>query len=114
MNKNATSIVAFLSYLGGILGIALELLSWVGPYVVWAIAYFAGDKEGAKFYLNQSLVILIARTIINVIGLIPILGTIIALILGIILLVFWIIGLVHAIKQDGQPVPLLGSIQILK
>ena len=39
MDKKTTSWVSYITFIG------------------WIIAYLAGDKEGAKFHLNQSLVI---------------------------------------------------------
>ena len=75
MNKKTTGIVSYITLIG------------------WLIAFFAGDKEGAKFHLNQSLVCLVC---------------------SIALFVFWIIGLVRACKEDETPLPIIGGIQILK
>ena len=41
MDKKITGIVAY--------------ITWIG----WLIAFLAGDKEGAKFHLNQALVIIL-------------------------------------------------------
>ena len=43
MNKKTTGIIAY--------------ITWIG----WIVAFCAGDKEGAKFHLNQALVILIGQ-----------------------------------------------------
>lgn len=100
MDKKVTGILAYFSLLG------------------WLIAYFAGDKEGAKFHLNQGLVIAIAEILLSavnvVLGMIPIIGGIIGFILGILLFVLWILGLVSAIKDEEKAVPVLGGIKILK
>ena len=50
--------------------------SWVSyiTFVGWIIAYAAGDKEGAKFHLNQSLVIWIGYLCLSLVMIIPILG----------------------------------------
>ena len=48
MNKQATDIVAY--------------LSWPGLL----IAFFAGDRYASRFHLNQSLVIWLAATLISV------------------------------------------------
>jgi len=98
MDKKTTSIVSYITLIG------------------WIIAYCAGDREGAKFYLNQSLVLTIANVVLSVAARVGA-GTIVATIAGIlslVLFVFWIIGLVHAIKQDDQQIPLIGGIEILK
>lgn len=88
MDKKITGIVAY--------------ISWVG----WLIAFFAGDKEGAKFHLNQSLVIMLFMLA----GIIPIIGWI----WEIFMLVCWIMGLIAAIKEEEKEVPLIGKIHILK
>ncbi len=101
MNAKTTSIVSYITIIG------------------WLIAYLAGDKENAKFYLNQSLVVNIALLVNNIIisnilNLIPFIGPIISLIISILLLIIWILGLVAACKQECKPVPILGGITILK
>ena len=76
--------------------------TWIGFFV----ALLAGDKEGAKFHLNQALVILI----FFIPALIPCLGQI----WGIFMMVCWILGLVAAINQEEKEVPLIGRIRLLK
>ena len=48
MDKKVTGVVAYLGIIG------------------WLIAYLAGDKAGAKFHLNQSLVLAIAEVALGV------------------------------------------------
>jgi len=96
MDKKTTGIVAY--------------LTWIGL----VIAFVAGDKEGAKFHLNQALVIMLASLICSVVGIIPILGTIVALVGGIFVFVCWIIGFIAAINEEEKQVPLIGKFQILK
>ncbi len=88
MDKKTTSIVAY--------------ITWIGLLV----AYCAGDREGAKFYLNQALVIFL----FSLLSVIPCIGWI----WGIFMVVCWIMGLTAAIKQEENPVPLIGNIQIIK
>lgn len=88
MDKKTTSIVAYITWIGLI------------------IAFCAGDKEGAKFYLNQALVVFL----FSLLSIIPCIGWI----WGIFMLVCWIMGLIAAINQEEKPVPLIGGIQILK
>lgn len=100
MNKKVTAIVSYLAPIG------------------WLIAYLAGDKEGAKFHLNQSLVLWIASIVLQVFGFalsyIPVIGAIVRWALSIIIMVFWILGLVYACQDKEQELPVLGSIKILK
>lgn len=88
MDKKTTSIVAYITWIGLI------------------IAFCAGDKEGAKFHLNQALVVFL----FSLLSVIPCIGWIWA----IFMLVCWIMGLIAAINQEEKPVPLIGGIQILK
>ena len=92
MNKKATGIVAYIYFIG------------------WLIAFLAGDKEGAKFHLNQALVLWViniaCRILSLVLGGIPVVGTIVGIVVfvaGIFLFVCWILGLVHAIKEEEKP-----------
>lgn len=88
MDKKTTSIVAYFTWIGLI------------------IALLAGDKEGAKFHLNQALVIML----FSLLSIIPCIGWI----WGIFMLVCWIMGLVAAINQEEKPVPLIGGIKLIK
>ena len=96
MDKKVTSIVAY--------------LSWIGLL----IAFVAGDREGAKFHLNQSLVIWLAGIVLGVVMIVPVLGWLVGLVGGIFLFIYWIIGLVSAIQGQEKEIPLLGKIQLLK
>lgn len=88
MDAKTTGIVAY--------------LSWIG----FIIAVCAGDKEGAKFHVNQALVILL----FSLLSIIPCIGWIWA----VFMLVCWIMGLIAAINQEEKEVPLIGKIRILK
>lgn len=88
---------------------------WVA-YITWIgfiVAICAGDKEGAKFHLNQALVILIANTIGIIFSFIPIIGWIIGTLWNIFVFICWILGLIAAINEEEKEVPLLGQIKIL-
>ncbi len=95
MDKKVTSIVAYIGILG------------------WSIAFFFGDKEGAKFHLNQALVLVILNSLFGILGIIPFLGGILTTIIGIVFLVFSIIGIVYACKGEEKELPLIGSIRIM-
>ncbi len=101
MDKKVTGIVSYITIIG------------------WLIAYLAGDKEGAKFHLNQALVINLCNLVHSwvlsgILALIPIVGWIVSLVISVLLLVCWILGLVYAIKDEDKEVPVLGTIKILK
>lgn len=88
MDKKTTSIVAYFTLIGLI------------------VAFLAGDKEGAKFHLNQALVIFL----FTLLSAIPCIGWIWA----IFMVVCWVMGLIAAVNQEEKPVPLIGKIKILK
>ena len=100
MDKKTTSWVAYLTFIG------------------WIVAYCAGDKEGAKFHLNQALIIWLGMVCIYVASMIlvfiPILGIFAVWAADIFLVVAWVIGLTNAIKQEEKELPLIGQIKILK
>ena len=88
MSTKATGIVAY--------------ITWIG----FLIALFAGDKEGAKFHLNQALVIML----FSLLAIIPCVGWI----WGIFMMVCWFIGFIAAINEEEKAVPVIGKIKILK
>jgi len=94
MNKQITGMLAY--------------VTWIG----WLIAFIAGDRNGAKFHLNQALVLAIAALIKGVLGTIGIPGLITGP-LGIVLFVFCIIGIYHAYKGEEKELPIVGGIKIL-
>lgn len=75
---------------------------------------FRGRQEGAKFHLNQALVIFLAGIVCSIIARITIVGAIIGGIASIVVFIFWIMGLVAACKEEEKEVPLLGKIKLLK
>lgn len=93
MNKKITGIVSY--------------FSWIG----WLIAFLAGDREGAKFHLNQSLVLLLVSFVNS-----SIIGRFlpsVSIILGYAWFVLWIVGFIHAVCESEKELPLIGCIKIL-
>lgn len=94
--------------------------SWVSyvTFIGWIIAYLSGDKEGAKFHLNQSLVIWLGYLIVfvanKILLFIPIIGWLAVLAAYVFLLVMWVMGLIAAINQEEKELPLIGQIKLLK
>ena len=95
MDKRTTDIVAYITFLG------------------WIVAFVAGEKEEAKFHLNQSLVLIIGNVVVGILGVVPIVKYV-AGILGLFLVVCWFIGLIAACKGEEKEIPLIGGIKILK
>ena len=88
MDARTTGIVAYITPVGLI------------------IALLLGDREGAKFHVNQALVIWLA----SLLDFIPILG----FLWGIFCFICVVLGCVYAINGEEKEVPLLGRFQLLK
>ena len=97
MDKKTTGIIGYLTIIG------------------WLIAFLAGDKEGAKFHLNQSLVIILFSLVANmVLPMIPILGWLLSIVVNVAQWVFVILGIISAAKDEEKELPFIGVIKILK
>lgn len=95
MSKKATAIVA---YVFGVIGVLIGIL--------------AGDKEGAKFDLNQALILGIAYIVFYVISRIPVIG-LVGSIGCLAVFVLEIMGIINAAKGEEKALPLVGGIKIL-
>lgn len=96
MDKKVTGIVAY--------------ITWIGLL----IAFLAGDKEGAKFHLNQALVILIVGIVGGVVAVIPLVGGLLSAVISIFTLVCTILGIISAVNEEEKELPLIGQIKLLK
>lgn len=114
MDKKTTCIVAYAGILAGLLGLASGILGMFLPLIVWAVAYYAGDKNGAKLHLNQSLVLIIIGIVGSILGFIPLLGVVINIVILVLTIVLGIMGFMAAIKGENKVLPIIGNIKILK
>jgi len=85
-------------------------------YILIGIIWYFVDKEQKKnayvrFHVQQALTLLILSVIVNVTGtIIPILGWFIILpIGGLIVFIFWIIGVINALSGKEKELPLIGK-----
>ena len=88
------------------------IFAYIG-IIFWLIAYLAGDKEGAKFHLNQGLLLILISIANSILSVIPIIS-VVSWFISIALLVFMIMGIIAAAKDEEKPLPVIGGIQILK
>lgn len=100
------------------------ILSYLGFLVL--IPLFAGKTDFTRYHANQGLVLFILELILGVIitvcsivlCLIPWIGPIIAGVLGgllgLIPLVFAILGIINVANEKMAPLPIIGNIKILK
>ncbi len=61
------------------------------------------------FHLRQVLGMVLTAAAGSVCGVVPILGWIVWLLVVVVLFVFWVLGLMSAVKGEMRPVPLLGE-----
>lgn len=111
MDKKTTGIVGYITLIG------------------WIVAMCAGDREGAKFHLNQSLGICIVSVVGEAVGgiickiggLIPVVGIVLVIIgsllsaaVGIFCFVCMIMGVVNASNDEEKELPLVSMFNLLK
>lgn len=81
--------------------------------IIGLVAAFIMNNEKKEafvsYHIRQSLGIGVTGLALSVIGIIPILGWIVAFIGGLMVFVLWIIGLINAIGGKMKPVPVLGK-----
>lgn len=95
MDKKLTGILAYITIVG------------------WLVAFLVGDKKGANVHLNQGLILIIVGLFGTLISKIPFVGGPISWAIGVITLVFSILGIVYAATDKGE-LPIIGAIKILK
>ncbi|MEX2369334.1 MAG: hypothetical protein WD552_03015 [Candidatus Paceibacterota bacterium] len=92
---------------------AMGIISYLGILVIIPII-IAKDSEFAMYHANQGLILLIAEIILFGIGMIPLLGWLIAGIGWIVAVIFTILGIINAAGGKKKPLPLIGGYQVLK
>ena len=95
MDKKSTDVVAYFTIFG------------------WVAAYAAGDREASRFHLNQGLVINLTLIILTMLTRVPVIG-IMAYVLEFAAVMFWIMGILYAVREQESEIPLLGGIRLLK
>ena len=103
MDKKITGIVSYITIIG------------------WLIAFFVGDKEGAKQHLNQGLLLALIELACSVAGsilaFIPIVNLIAGIVFGLVgvcTFVLAIIGIYYAATDKNEALPFIGGITLLK
>ncbi len=103
---------------------AMGILSYIGILVLIPI-FAAKDSQYARFHANQGLVLFIAEIALNIIVRIisailsysiggALLVGVLSLAVGILSLIFLILGIVNACSGEAKKLPLIGGITILK
>lgn len=88
-----------------------KLFAFLGVFltIVGFIIVYAARKKDAysMYYAKQGLVLFIGWVIAALIGLIPIVGQVLAIILYIGLFVLWIIGIVYSLSGREKSIPIV-------
>ncbi|HNQ27408.1 MAG TPA: hypothetical protein PKL92_05750 [Aquaticitalea sp.] len=63
----------------------------------------------AKYHIAQSLGLALTGILLGIIGMVPILGWIINIIGFFVLIYMWVMGLINAVNENENPVPILGK-----
>lgn len=91
---------------------AQSILSYLG--IFWLVAYFAGKEKTdlSRYHLKQGLGLFVIAILFNVaVFVVGMISPQIALIIsyaGIVLLIFMILGIIHAVNEVKKPLPLIG------
>lgn len=92
-------------------GKTIALIAYI-TIIGLVIAFIMNNEKKnafAKYHIVQSLGLGLTGLALGLIGLIPIIGWIINIVGVLVLLYMWIMGLVNAINEKEQPVPILGN-----
>lgn len=84
-------------------------------YIIFLVPLIAAkDSRFARFHTNQGLVLFISVIIFSIVAAIPIIGWIIAPIIGLLITVLAIIGIINALNGRTKELPIIGKFKILK
>ena len=84
-------------------------------YILFFIPLLAAkDSKFARFHTNQGLVLFLGGIIASVVAVIPVIGWIIAPIVGLVITVLAVIGIINALNGKAKELPVIGKFKILK
>jgi uncharacterized membrane protein len=86
----------------------LSYLTIIG-FIVAIFMHQNNKTELGAFHLRQVLGMVVTAIAGSVCGVVPILGWIVWFFVVLVLFVFWVIGLLSAVKGEMRPVPVLGE-----
>ena len=95
---------------------AMAIIGYILP-ILFFVPLISESKNSpfAKFHANQQLNLLLAGIVVNVVGMIPIIGWFIVLPFGsLAIIVIAIIGIINAAKGEMKKLPLIGGYQLIK
>ena len=86
----------------------ISYITWVG----WIISFILHDRRDmlTRTHLNQALILNVLSIGVNLLNRIGGLFGTIASVIGLVLFVFWVWGLIRAVKGSDEPLPFIGDI----
>lgn len=95
--------------------IAQNKVMAVLAYIIFLIPLLAAKESPfARYHTNQGLILFLAGIAVMVVGVIPIIGWLIALLAPLFITVLAVIGIVNAAGGKAKELPLIGKFQLLK
>lgn len=91
----------------------MGVLAYIG--ILFLVPLLA-KKESTycQFHANQGLLLFIVMVVVNILYVIPVIGWILGFILGIVCLVFAIMGIINAVKGEAKELPIIGKYRLIK
>jgi uncharacterized membrane protein len=88
-----------------------KVIAAIGYLGILCLVPLLGKKDSpfAQFHGKQGLVLFIAGMLIGVVAIIPFLGWLIAMVGGIAIFIFWIMGVMNALGGKMVPLPIIGQ-----
>lgn len=91
----------------------MAILAYIG--ILFLIPLFAAKESPfAKFHTNQGIILCIVGVAGGIIGIIPILGTIVAALVSLATTVLMVLGIVNVCQGKAKELPIIGKYKILK
>ncbi|MDQ1912837.1 hypothetical protein RAC89_20810 [Paenibacillus sp. GD4] len=87
----------------------------IGYILFFVPLLVAKDSRFARYHANQGLLLLLLSIAVNIVlGIIPLIGWLLLPIANLLVLIFAILGIVNAAQGQAKPLPLIGSVTIIK
>jgi uncharacterized membrane protein len=84
-------------------------------YILFFVPLLTDSKDDpfVKFHVKQGLLLLILSVVVtifnSIIGRIPFIGWLVAMVLGFGVFVLWVIGIMNALNGKQEPLPVIGK-----
>lgn len=78
-------------------------------WIIALILNMNNKEEYASYYIRQNLGLILAGFALGIVGWIPLIGWLVAIVGSILLFVFWLMSLIWSIQGETKPVPWLGT-----